>query len=109
LAAFQTPEAQREENWRQLVHIAYAQLWLARQVVDALPRPWECNLPAMKQQLISPTMVQRGFARIIRQLETPAQPPKPRCIPPGRCKGMKLPPRLRQKVVVKSQHIPKPA
>jgi len=109
LAAFQTPEVQREENWWQLVHIAYAQLWLARQVVDALPRPWERNLPAMKQRLISPTLVQRGFARIIRQLETPAQPPKPRGIPPGRRKGLKLPPRLRQKVVVKSQHIPKPA
>ena len=109
LAAFQTPEVRREENWWQLVHIAYAQLWMARHVVDALPRPWERNLPATKQHLISPTLVQRGFARVIRQLGTPAQPPQPRGIPPGRQKGMKLPKRQRQKVVVKSQNTTKPA
>ncbi len=99
LVNFQTPEVRREENWWQLVHIAYAQLWMARHLVDALPRPWERNLPAMKQRLISPTLVQRGFARIFRQLGTPAQPPKPRGIPPGRRQGMKLPKRPRQKVV----------
>lgn len=104
LANFQTPEVEREENWWHLVHIAYAQLWMARHVADALPRPWERNLPAMRQRLISPTLVQRGFARIIRQLGTPAQPPKPRGISPGRRKGMKLPKRPRQNVVVKSQN-----
>lgn len=70
LADFQTPEVKREEKWWQLAHIAYAQLWMARHVVDALPRPWERNLPAMKQRLISPTLVQRDFARIIRQAST---------------------------------------
>jgi hypothetical protein len=104
LADFQTPEVEREENWWRLVHIAYAQLWMARHVADALPRPWERNLPAMKQRLISPTLAQRDFARIIRQLGTPAHPPKPRGISPGRRKGMKLPKRPRQKVVVKSQN-----
>ena len=87
LADFQTPDVTREENWWQLVHIAYAQLWMARHVADALPRPWERNLPVMKQRLLSPTLVQRDFARIIRQLGTPAQPPKPRGISPGRRKG----------------------
>ncbi len=73
LVNFQTPEVKREENWWQLVHIAYAQLWMPRHVADALPRPWERNLPAMKQRLISPTLVQRDFPRIIRQLGTPAE------------------------------------
>jgi hypothetical protein len=104
LADFQTPEVKREENWWRLVHIAYAQLWMARHVADALPRPWERLLPAMKQRLISPTLVQRDFARIIRQLGTPAHLPKPRGISPGRRKGMKLPKRPRQKVVVKSHN-----
>jgi hypothetical protein len=104
LAEFQTPEVEREENWWHLVHTAYAQLWMARHVADALPRPWERNLPAMKQRLISPTLAQRDFARIIRQLGTPAHPPKPRGISPGRRKGMKLPKRPPQKVVVKSQN-----
>ena len=103
LVNFQTPEVKREENWWQLVHIAYAQLWMTRHLVDALPRPWERNLPAMKQRLISPSLVQRDFPRIIRQLGTPAQPPKSRGISPGRRKGMKLPKRPRQKVVVKSK------
>jgi len=103
LVDFQTPEVKREENWWQLVHIAYAQLWMARLVADAFPRPWERNLPAMKQRLNSPTLVQRDFARIIRQLGTPAKPPKPRGISPGRRKGMKLPKRPRQKVVVKGK------
>jgi hypothetical protein len=109
LADFQTPEVEREENWWQLVHIAYAHLWMARHVAHALPRPWERNLPAMRNRLISPTLVQRDFARIIRQLGTPALPPKPRGISPGRRKGMKLPKRLRHKVVVKSQNSAKAA
>lgn len=109
LADFQTPEVTREEKWWQLGHIAYAQLWIARHVVDALPRPWERNLPAMKQRLISPALVQRDFARIIRQLGTPAQPPKPRGISPGRRKGTKLPKRLRRKVVVKGKKAAKSA
>ncbi len=109
LANFQTPEVEREENWWQLAHIAYAQLWMARHVADALPRPWERNLPTMKQHLTSPTLVQRDFARIIRQLGTPARSPKPRGIPPGRRKGFKLPKRPRQKVVVKGQKAAKTA
>ena len=103
LANFQTPDVTREENWWQLVHTAYVQLWMARHLTWALPRPWERNLPAMKRRLISPTLVQRDFARIIRQLGTPAQPPKPRGISPGRRLGTQLPKRPRQKVVVKSQ------
>lgn len=108
LANFQTPEDGREEKWWQLVHLAYAQLWMARHVAQCLPRPWERNLPAMKKQLLSPTLVQRDFGRIIRQIGTPAQPPKPRFISSGRPKGMKLPPRPRQKVVIKSQQEKKP-
>jgi hypothetical protein len=108
LASFQTPEDVREEKWWQLVHLAYAQLWLARHVTGSLPRPWERNLPAMKKGLMSPTLVQRDFGRIIRQIGTPAKPPKLRFISPGRRKGTKLTPRPRRKVVVKSQRAAKP-
>ena len=103
LASFQTPEDVREEKWWQLVHLAYAQLWLARHVANSLPRPWQRNLPQMKMRFLSPTLVQRDFARIIRQIGTPAKPPKRRGISPGRPQGSKLPPRPRQKVVVKGQ------
>ncbi|MGH9802349.1 MAG: transposase [Blastocatellia bacterium] len=101
LVGFQTPEVAHEENWFQLAHIAYAQLWMARHLVHCLPKPWERTLPTIRRRLISPTLVQRDFDRIIRQLGTPAQPPKPRGISPGRRKGVKLPKRLRKKVVVK--------
>jgi hypothetical protein len=103
LTDFQTPDTQREEGWWQLAHIAYAQLWLAREVVEALPRPWERNLAAIQSGQISPSLVQRDFGRIIRQLGTPAQPPKPRGISAGRRLGMRLPPRPRQKVVLKGR------
>ena len=103
LTQFQTPEVEREEKWWQFNHLAYAQLWLARHLTDALPRPWEGNLPLMKNRLISPTLVQRDFARIIRQLGTPAAAPKPRNISSGRAPGVKLPKRPRQPVVVKGK------
>lgn len=101
LINYQTPETDREVQWWQVVHIAYAQLWMARHVAHLLPRPWERNLPAMRTRSMSPTLVQRDFGRIIRQLGTPAKPPKRRGNPPGRCKGTKLTPRPLQKVVVK--------
>src|SRR5215207_6154767 len=101
LTAFQSPDTQREEAWWQLVHLAYAQLWLARDAVVALPRPWERNLPSMRSGQLSPSLVQRDFGRIIRQIGTEAQPPKPRGISAGRRLGTHLPPRPRQKVVIK--------
>lgn len=108
LASFQTPEDVREEKWWQLVHLAYTQLWVSRHVACSLPRPWERSLPAMKKGVMSPTLVQRDFGRIIRQMGTPAKPPKLRHISPGRRKGLKLPPRLHRKVVVKSPQKAKP-
>jgi hypothetical protein len=109
LTRFQTPAVEREEKWWQLNHLAFAQLWLTRHLTVALPRPWERNLPAMKNRLISPTLVQRGFARIIRQLGTPAQVPKPRNISSGRAVGVKLSKRPPQPVAVKGNLRASPA
>lgn len=100
LATFQTPEVKREETWWQLVHLAYAQLWVARSLTKTLPRPWERYLPSAKARVITPTLVQRDFGRLIRQLGTPAKSPKPRGYSPGRRKGTRLPRRQRYKVYV---------
>jgi len=100
---FQTPAEEREAAWWQLVHLAYLQLWVARHVVACLPRPWERNLPAMKAHRISPTLVQRGFGRIIRQFGTPAKAPKPRGYSSGWRSGRNRQPRQRHKVVLKGQ------
>lgn len=101
LTSFQTPEVVREETWWLLVHLAYFQLWLARHLVDCLPRPWEQYLPSVKLRRITPALVLRDFARIIRQLGTPAKPPKRRNNSGGRPQGTKLEPRQRHKVVKK--------
>jgi hypothetical protein len=84
---FQTPETQHEENWWQLAHLAYLQLWVARSYASSSPRPWERSLPAMKDPNPSPASVQRDFERIIRPFGSPASLPKPRGYSPGRAKG----------------------
>jgi hypothetical protein len=102
LARFQTPVLRREENWFQIVQLAYAQLWLACPLAENLPRPWERYLPRFQSDRpASPSTVQREFARIIRQLGTPADAPKPRGYSSGREAGTRLPPRERSPVVIK--------
>lgn len=106
MTAYQTPEVQHEENWWQIAQLAYVQLWLARYLAEAMPRPWERYLPQFQtsavNQEISPSMVQRDFGRIIQEIGTPAQSPKPRGKSPGRTKGERQQPRKRQKVIKKS-------
>ena len=103
MAAFQTPEVKHEENWVQLTLLAYTQLWVARELSQHLPRPWERYLPTNVKVRITPSVVQRDFSRIIAQIGTPAVSPKPRGYSPGRNKGCSLPPRPKQKVLKKSQ------
>ena len=102
VAAYQTPEVEREENWWQIVQLAYVQLWLARTLAEALPNPWERYLPRAKVGQASPSTVQRDFERIIGQIGTPAKPPKRRGNSPGRAKGVKMPARKHQAVVKKT-------
>jgi hypothetical protein len=103
LADYQTPELEREERWWQLTHLAYLQLWVARETATNLPRPWERNLPQQKGKTISPTMVQRNFEQLISQFGTPAKIPKPRGKSPGRQKGFQPEPRQRRKVLKKGE------
>jgi hypothetical protein len=87
LDRYQTPETTHEEHWWKLVHLAYLQLWVAKEYASCQPHPWQRYLPQVKEKHLSPTMVQRSFERIIRQFGTPAQDPKPRGKSPGRSKG----------------------
>jgi hypothetical protein len=107
--AYQTPDDEHEENWWQIVQLAYVQLWLARFLVEALPRPWERYLPQAEAGVASPAAILRDFERIIRQVGTPAAAPKRRGKSPGRAAGTKLPPRERQPVVKKGAKAPKAA
>jgi hypothetical protein len=101
MATFQTPDVSHEENWLEFVSLAYVQLWLAREVVEALPRPWEQYLPQPEGQVASPSAVQRDFGRILREIGTPAQPPKRRGNSPGRAKGTRLTRRKRHRAIKK--------
>lgn len=101
LADFQTPDCQHEENWWQLTHLAYLQLWVARTLAEDQPRPWERSLTRAKTQALSPTRVQRDFPGIIRQIGTPASIPKRRGYSSGRRTGTILAHRPRLPVVFK--------
>jgi len=102
MSAYQTPVIEHEENWWQIVQMAYVQLWLARSLAETLPRPWERYLPQPQPGCAPPATVQRNFERIIREIGTPAQLPKPRGNSPGRAKGCQQPHRSRQPVIKKS-------
>jgi hypothetical protein len=101
LDKFQTPDDKHEEHWWRLVALAYLQLWVAKDTASHLPRPWERYLPSATDQQLSPAMVLRDMSRIIRQIGTPAPAPKLRGKSPGRRKGVKLTPRIRQPVLKK--------
>jgi hypothetical protein len=103
LDRFQTPDTQHEERWWLLAHLAYLQLWVAREEAGSLPRPWERSLPEMRDPLPSPALVQRDFGRIIRQFGTPAQLPKRRGNSHGRPKGTVFARRERSAVIYKGQ------
>ena len=109
MAAYQTPDVEHEENWMQIVALVYMQLWLARDLAEALPRPWERYLPEAKREVASPSTVQRDFGRIIRQIGTPAEPPKPRGKSPGRAKGERQHARKRHPVIKKAEKASKTA
>jgi len=87
LAHYQTPEVRHEENWWQIVHLAYLQLWIVKEYASNQPRPWERYLPELKDRVSTPAMVQRNFEAIIRQFGTPSTLPKRRGYSPGRLKS----------------------
>jgi len=95
-----TPE--QFERWSQVVAIVHNHLVLARPQVQAELRPWETS-----QRPASPQQVRRAITKIVAQLGTPAQPPKPRGKSPGRQKGARVRPAPRYPVVYKSKPGPK--
>lgn len=105
--SFQTHDTVEEQNWWTLVMIAYFQLWLARDLANDMPHPWQRYLPAFKsnerkRSVSSPSSVQKDFDRIIRLFGTPARPPKRRGNSPGRRPGQGIGPKRRYPVIKKS-------
>lgn len=105
MSSYQTPDVEHEQNWWEIVGLAYAFLYIAAPLAQNLPRPWERYLPQLKEpkpgNLPPPSMVQRNLPLIIRQIGTPALLPKPRGKSPGREKGYSPGKRERLPVVIK--------
>jgi len=99
LSHYQTSETNHEEKWWKLVHLAYLQLWVAKEYAVNSPRPWERYLPSIREENPSPAMVQRSFGGIIREFETISKIPKRRGKSPGRQKGMKQALRERNPII----------
>lgn len=77
-----TPEA--ADRWTWLIIAAYAQLHLARTLVEDLRRPWERPAP---QGRLSPARVRRGFRNLHPTTASPANAPKSTKPGPGRPTG----------------------
>jgi len=104
--SYQTPDISHEQNWWEIVGLAYVQLFIGAQFAQNLPRPWERYLPGITEQkdgvIASPSMAQRDMSRIISEIGTPAAFPKPRGKSPGRQKGQSPGKRNREPVIIKS-------
>ena len=84
---YQTPDTTHEENWWSLCLLAYAQLFFAKECVTATAKKWEKYLPTFKhsnETLYSPSLTQRGFAKLLTCIDTPAIPCIIRGITSGR-------------------------
>lgn len=92
----------REERWTWLVMLAYWQLLASVPLAADAHRPWQKPMP--HGRLPTPARVQRDYWRIFVAVGTPAVPPKPRGIPPGRPPGYRPAPRQRFHVVVKAKN-----
>lgn len=108
MTAAQTPDVEAEENWWQIMILAYVQLWVARELAQQTPRPWEKKPESEASTIASPSAVQRDFSRLTQQFGTPAKSPKPRGYSSGRQKGDKQTPRPRQAVIKKTKRSPSP-
>ena len=90
------------ERWSDLMPLLSWQLWLAREIVEDNPLPWQ------KPQIgLTPGRVAQGFSALLAVIDTPAGDPKPRGKSPGWQKGKQRPKRTRYPIVKKTTPKPK--
>jgi hypothetical protein len=85
------------ERWSWLVVLVLNQLYLARELGQALHRPWEST-----DRPVTPQQVRRVMPAILLQVGTPARRCQPRGKSPGRAKGFRPLPAPRFSVVRKT-------
>lgn len=81
--------------------LAYVQLWAARELTIHLPRPWERYFEQNNDKIVTPSVVQRDFQRIISEIGTPTRSPKTRGNSIGRVQGQAQTLRTKHPVVKK--------
>jgi len=94
MAAAHLGSAAATDRWVALAMAAYAQLRLARHLVDDLRRPWHPRPDPGKP--LSPYRVRLGFRRLRAKLGTPAGAPQLTRPGPGRPKGSKNRPKAKR-------------
>lgn len=77
---------EKGQRWSALIPIMTWQLWLAREIIEDNPLPWQKPQPTDK---LTPGRVAQGFLGLLVEIATPAKPPKPRGKSPGWEKGKK--------------------
>lgn len=103
---YQTPDTKHEENWWSLCLLAYAQLFFSKECVTATAKKWEQYLPEFKnsnQATYSPALTQRGFAKLLTCIDTPARPCIIRGITSGRTTGDLQTKRTRHPIIFKTE------
>jgi hypothetical protein len=91
LGAAHLGSAEAVDRWIALVIASYAQLRLARHLVDDLRRPWHPR--PVPGTTLSPYRVRLGFRRLHAKLPAITQPPKPSRPGGGRTRGSKNKPK----------------
>jgi len=100
----QMGSVEQDERWAQVIKLAYWQLYISRNAVDRVVRPWERYKPKPPaDRPATPSQTQRGFGRLLLELGTPARAPQLRGKSPGRPKGYRPAPRKRFPVVYKGK------
>ena len=69
----QFQDSERCDRWTCLVDIAYWTVWLARDLAQDRPLPWQKSLPKL-----TPGRILRGMAALFTQIGTPASAPQTR-------------------------------
>ncbi|EAZ89496.1 hypothetical protein CY0110_01595 [Crocosphaera chwakensis CCY0110] len=86
---------EKGQRWSHLMPILTWQLWLARDIIEDNPLPWQ--KPQVREKL-TPGRVAQSFSGLLTVIGTPAKPPKPRGKSPGWKKGKKA---VRPRVVLR--------
>lgn len=99
VARFQTLETRGEWSLVGRVLLANPMICAARHMVSSVRRPWQpkvkarADLPLQPGPRLSPSLVQRGIARVFTEFGAPARAAKPRGKPQGWSSGTPRSPR----------------